>query len=425
MSEIGAARSDRDRDTHVTPVLFRDGSDRRKSARIPLPTPVRIGPPNGTPYALVSAIDLSRNGLFIDADRPVRIGARFSAEIELSQTKVYIPEAEVAYNRDHYAGSGFGVRFLVADEGALAAVAEEIDRVTDQTLIVRNKRGISDLPTLIPIPSEEPAMGVELSHYPEPEIVYESLLEPMCPDTVPPQPQAPAVKERLQVGLHRARHRFLERAKSAPMIFRGLAIAGALGLVASAALALAGEGGETAAPVRDPSEHGVGATTHQVLMGEKDVAALDKPAPVEPPAIEPATIEDPKVRRRLLPPLVVLDEEKVQAKPEAKPKVTPKPEPKRAIPKRAALPLDAVVLEGVEPGVQVLKTHVFRAPDRFVIDLTGQTRALAIPAFRRPVKMIRTGRHPDFFRVVVDLESPIESGKATVTEGGLVIELVQ
>src|SRR5262245_54381223 len=148
MSEIGAAPTHHD--THLMPVLFRDGRDRRRSARIPLSTQVRIGPPNGTPYALVSASDLSKGGLFIDADRPVRVGARFSAEIELpSHTKIYVPEAEVAYNRERHDGSGFGVRFVCLDEDALTAVSEEIDRVTDETSHIRSaKKDASELPTL-------------------------------------------------------------------------------------------------------------------------------------------------------------------------------------------------------------------------------------------------------------------------------------
>src|SRR5688572_27158651 len=182
MSEIGAAALEHD--THLMPILFRDGSDRRRSARIPLSTAVKIGPPNGTPYALVSASDLSKGGLFIDADRPVRVGARFSAEIELSHTKIYVPEAEVAYNRERRDGCGFGVRFVCLEEDALSAVEEEIARLSEH----------SDLPTLPPTHKPTAALGVEFSHYPEPEIVDEALeLESMI--------QASRLYERLQVGL--------------------------------------------------------------------------------------------------------------------------------------------------------------------------------------------------------------------------------
>lgn len=107
------------------------GVERRTSARIPIFGPVRMGPPSGEPYAPVSAANLSRSGLFIDADRPVRIGARFSAEIPLrSGGAVYVPEAEVAYFREHMTGSGFGVRFIDPPAEVVAALEREIALVT-------------------------------------------------------------------------------------------------------------------------------------------------------------------------------------------------------------------------------------------------------------------------------------------------------
>jgi hypothetical protein len=439
MSEIGAAPLDHD--THLMPILFRDGSDRRRSARIPLATQVRIGPPNGTPYALVSASDLSKGGLFIDADRPVRVGARFSAEIELpSHTKIYVSEAEVAYNRERRDGSGFGVRFVCLDEDALAAVAEEIDRVTDETSHIRSsKKDASELPTLPPARTRNtsiaPSLGVEFSEYPEPEIVDEALeLESMI--------QASRLSERLQAGLQKTRKQFLERAKSAPAVFRVLAITGAIGLVGSAAYAVAqGAGADAVAPAIDPTEHGVAASTHQVLMGTKDSAALDRPS-----AIEPASIEDPKLRRKLLPPLVVLEEEKVAARPlppvvkapvVKAPVAAVKPAPKaekrddsdskideaiarledKAIAKIDAKrkPSRTLQLGGIDPGARVIKTHLFKAPDRFVIDLAGQKGAIETPAG------VRSGRHPDFFRVVID--SPSESARATISGSKLLVTL--
>src|SRR5687767_3503584 len=94
-------------DTTLTPVLFRDGADRRAGARVPIRGAVKMGPPQGEPYAVVVASDLSRSGLFIEADRAVRVGARFSAEITLSSGEVvYVAEAEVAYNRDEKQGGG-------------------------------------------------------------------------------------------------------------------------------------------------------------------------------------------------------------------------------------------------------------------------------------------------------------------------------
>lgn len=437
MSEILANENP----TFLSPVMFPDGNDRRKSARIPLSTPVRVGPPNGTPYALVSATDLSKDGLFIDADRPVRVGARFCAEIELSDSKIYIPEAEVAYNRDRSTGSGFGVRFIAAEEEALLAVAEEVDRVTDQTLVVRDRsKNQSELPTLVP----EAALGVEFSEYPEPEIVEEALIrDSAAPHSViPPQTtEPPAPLARARYALKDTRHRFLERARRAPNVFRGLAIAGAAALIASAGFALfEGSQGDAidARPVT--TDRGVAASTHQVLMGKADVAALEKDSGAT--AKQPS---DRKARRKSLPPLVVLEEEDEPQKVDPKKAEPKKVEPKKVEPKKAKKPepkahgpmsntARAILGEpdgapsrlrigGIDSGATVLKTHVYEAPDRYVIDLIGQESALSIPSPDGRVRRIRTGRHPDYFRVVVDAGEPIDVGRASISGGTLQVEI--
>lgn len=160
-------------DTALSPALFADGADRRESPRIPLRHPVKVGPPNQGPESLVSARDLSAQGLFIDADRPVRVGARFSVEIVLDDDRrVYVPEAEVAYNREHGRGTGFGVRFVVIDPAARALLQQEIDRhfqvaLDPQTMIPsivaeepletpEEVVDVSDLPTLAPTASQMP-----------------------------------------------------------------------------------------------------------------------------------------------------------------------------------------------------------------------------------------------------------------------------
>lgn len=431
--------------TFLSPVLFADGSDRRQSARIPLSTPVKVGPPNGTPYALVSATDLSKNGLFIDADRPVRVGARFSAEIELPTVKIYIPEAEVAYNRDRTTGSGFGVRFITADEEALLAVAEEVDRVTDQTLVVRDRskpKSYSELPTLIP----ESTLGVEFSHYPEPEILDEALVrDSTLTESIPPpvtEPPAPFAGARF--ALKDGRQRFLERAKRAPNVFRALAVGGAAALVASAGFALfEGSQGDAVEAAPITSDRGVAASTHHVLMGKADVAALEKD-----PGLAEKTPATPKERRKSLPPLVVLEESDEVAKEPAPKKAEPKkpkpvkeakePEPKkkpkkaepkapsdtaRAILGEPAAGRSTIRIGGVDAGTTVLKTHVYEGPNRYVIDLIGQQSELTVPNAEGPVRGIRTGRHPDYFRIVVDAGAKIDAGRASISGGTLQVEL--
>ena len=67
----------------------------------------------------VSAADISTGGVFIDADRPVRVGARFSVQIELPDGEaIYIPEAQVVYNRERRQGAGFGASFVSFEDEA-------------------------------------------------------------------------------------------------------------------------------------------------------------------------------------------------------------------------------------------------------------------------------------------------------------------
>jgi hypothetical protein len=429
MSQIGAPREAND--THLMPVLFPNGTDRRASARVPLSTPVRIGPPNGTPYALVSASDLSKGGLFIDADRPVRVGALFSAEIELAGVKIYVPEAEVAYNRERENGSGFGVRFVTMDPEALEAVASEVDRVTDQTLVVRDRRrtaGTSDLPTLIP--SKRPhgsGLGVELSQYPEPEIVGEALDAGSVIGS-----ERPSGGDRMRPTIEETRQRFTERAKTAPRVFRALTIGGAAAMIASAGVALF-EGSQGGAVHAEPItvERGVTDSTHHVLMGQADADTLERAAPIQ----EVRRDE----RRRPLPPLVILDEapkaEKVDTPkpkpapavepiaPAAAPKVAPKAAPTKEA--RAEPQGRATRIAGIDPGARVLKTHVFHGPERFVIDVVGQSSPVAATSLASPARAMRTGKHPEFSRIVIDTDAELLAGRAHLSNGILVVELVR
>ncbi|MCK6545390.1 PilZ domain-containing protein [Myxococcota bacterium] len=139
-------------DTTLSPVLFRDGQDRRTSPRVPISGPVRMGPPGGEPYAVVSASDLSTGGLFIDADRAVKVGARFCLEITLSSGDiVYVAEAEVAYNRERVNGSGFGVRFVDVPVDVAAKLEREVGRHTHDVAL--------DLPKF---PSLPPVSQIEI-----------------------------------------------------------------------------------------------------------------------------------------------------------------------------------------------------------------------------------------------------------------------
>ncbi|MCA9549590.1 MAG: PilZ domain-containing protein, partial [Myxococcales bacterium] len=144
-------------------------ADRRRSARVPLAHPVRVGPPKEAPEALVSARDLSADGMFIDADRPVRVGARFSAEITLPDgQQIYVAQAEVAYNREHLHGAGFGVHFVEIDPVDRALIEAEVNRFVRAELgsttlvpsiIAARPAPVSELPTLAPTRSMLEARG--------------------------------------------------------------------------------------------------------------------------------------------------------------------------------------------------------------------------------------------------------------------------
>ncbi|MEL6185137.1 MAG: PilZ domain-containing protein, partial [Myxococcota bacterium] len=138
-------------------------AERRASARVPLDRPVRIGPPGGYPHASVTARDLSPGGLFIDAERDVRVGARFSVAIPLrSGHDAYIPEAEVVDNRSG-TERGFGVRFVKLSAEARRALEDEVsDRayVTLRTIPVSQEPHSFDdvdFPTMDPMPVPGPA----------------------------------------------------------------------------------------------------------------------------------------------------------------------------------------------------------------------------------------------------------------------------
>lgn len=119
--------------------------ERRSSARVPLTAPVRIGPPGGLPYAAVSARDLSAGGLFVDAERNVRVGARFSVEVPLTNgQRVYVSEAEVIDNRRRGDARGFGARFVVLSSEGRRLLEEEVCERASVTL--RPSAGRRDAP---------------------------------------------------------------------------------------------------------------------------------------------------------------------------------------------------------------------------------------------------------------------------------------
>lgn len=460
-------------DTFIGPVLFADGMDRRATARIPLASRVRIGPPNGLPTSVVSASDLSVGGLFIDADREVRVGARFSVEVPLDDgSRVYVAEAEVAYNRERPSSSGFGVRFVTIDVDAAHLIANAIEKVTGFTTDVidrprkkpkAERTGLSALPTIVPAPL------TDFSDLPEPSVLHESVVLDAELDLAEERrPATPGwwtrTSARTTDALHDVHLAVIERLRRAPRIAQGIAFIGAAALTTALAITLWSGGDAKAVEPKNTDGPNVPASTHQVLMGQAPIDALEAPSD-EPVLVKPSSAK----KRVTLPPLVRLDEPKpevAKAEPaksevaKAEPaklqpsKATPakpepsKPEPAKAEPAKEALAKaqDApeaeapkakfstaaqAILGGSEdrvkiplaPGARVLKTHVFSNPTRYVIDVTDQPCPIAAPAPTGAVTRIRSGRHPEYCRIVMDLDQPLDAGRWSMAGDTLVVTL--
>ncbi len=64
----------------------------------------------------------------------------------------------------------------------------------------------------------------------------------------------------------------------------------------------------------------------------------------------------------------------------------------------------------VSPNARVLRTYVFKAPDRFVVDLVDQTEPIAVLS-NEGKEPPRFGKHPEFTRIVLDSAKPIQRGE--------------
>lgn len=481
------------------PLLGGD-ADRRRSPRVPLAHPVRVGPPKEAPEALVSARDLSADGMFIDADRPVRVGARFSAEITLPDgQQIYVAQAEVAYNREHLHGAGFGVHFVEIDPVDRALIEAEVNRfvraeVGSTTLvpsiIAARPAPVSELPTLAPTRSMLEARGASdidgleavISLPPEPTL---GSATPEAPD-LSTELEHPAedpsagswgrhslelsddidegdVEDEAHDARRVARDSWLGRYLPGALVLAGL------GAVVSVAIGLLFDSSGEALAV-EPASSGVSSGTQAVLMGETQDVLPVTPAPEVDPAAP---------KKRPLPPLVLVDEAwdrdgakapaaeapasaaaqpapaakapatkapavepaPVKEAPVAEPAPAAKAEPAPAVepaPEAKAKPAPRAMSEAarailgetpetvtlaVSPGVRVLRTHVLHQPERFVVDLVGQAAPLAVPAGHGIVSQIRVGKHPEYTRLVIDVQAPLQAGQAELVGGRLQVTL--
>jgi len=400
------------------PTFLGQPPERRRSARVPISGPIRVGPPHRDPHARLSATDLSTGGMFIDADRPVRVGARFCAEIVLSDGRhLYIPEAEVAYNRDRPHGAGFGVRFVDLSDDVRQMLEDEVARLGSEPMA---EEGVD-----LGLDDREPTVSV-------PPLATDAPDAPGLASTAPLPLDRPERFERRRASDAWSRLRHEARAMTAQLPSLWLVLAGLGGalLVAAVGLVIWAELSTAPRVVTRPADavpSGLTSKTHQRLMGEDVPEDLPPLAPLVPPAAldregvadrasGPAPSSDaapaPKTRGARLerrPPAA-------SASGEAPAGSRPDPLPPGAAPiGRVGLPEDA----------RIERTSRLRSPPRFVVDVVGLDRMpdrVEVDASR--VDRVRFGRHEGFGRLVFDLTR--SAGRLThrpVTGGFRLVEL--
>jgi uncharacterized protein (TIGR02266 family) len=103
---------------------FLRGGARRAQARVAVETRVQIRRANAQEWG--TARNLSRGGIFVEAEAPVAPGAEVALEFTLPETSVWLsPTAEVVWRRESHGElpAGIGLRFLALD----GASARQID----------------------------------------------------------------------------------------------------------------------------------------------------------------------------------------------------------------------------------------------------------------------------------------------------------
>ncbi len=340
---------------------------------------------------------MSRGGVFVEAPTTVRVGTRFSAELELSSGEhVYIPEAEVAHVGTGPV-QGFGIRFINLPARVERVLQKEMARLDSAP---RPSRA----PTLVLAEDEDPASGSD-------GLAASAWIEPM---TGLPEPLDTEIDERHPM-----------RMPSHWMIMLGL---GCSLLVAAAVFVVVAELGEEPPAVKtvglDPS--GLPSETHDVLMEKAEPPAMDL-APEEDVDLAPLPLvpeRTPELARTA----------KAGPSEGAKGEAAPERGPGRPLRDRKASESRAAktVLDGTPrmiefelPTAARIKTaYALRSPPRFVVDLLDVDREPK-PRTEDPlVRRVRFGRHPGFSRIVLDLIQPLDSGEAKLRGGRLSVRLI-
>lgn len=461
-------------DTWIAAVPFPDGTDRRQSARVPCALRVRLGPPKAPPQTTLLAEDLSTGGVFVRCAEPVQVGARFSIELALASGEtVYVPDAEVLYNVQSDTRRGFGARFVSVSREAMQRLVtaasfesditppklrevsasmileatSEIPQARLKHTVAIDVRGAMPMPrvsdlslasirpvkigdraftAVLPVREGEEVHGAsayedEDEDVPTPEPLADTLV-PMSTEPVEAQhldDEDGFDAEDMHDGIDwqprevRARansplRRFARRVRSRPLVFAAACASCAMIIVAGVSLVRRGD----EALASRPAPPRISNATHRALTSPLPAAPAVVPAPAPEPAPAPAVAVKAPAGKA----------EPVRAEPPKKP--LPELVSVAPVKSRAVEPPPSVVL-GVAPGTKVLRTYVFKNPDRFVVDLVGQPQLPSIVSRAPGVPEPRIGKHPEYLRVVIDSTASIERGSVEKRGERLEIRLVR
>lgn len=375
--------------------------------------------------------------MFVDADRPVRVGARFCAEIVLSDGRhVYIPEAEVAYNRDRPHGAGFGVRFLEVPAEARRLLGEEVARLGREPEVEEVEE-----PTFASFDETEielsvPPLAVEMSsEAPDASTPASAALVDTTPIGRSGLGGRPGAR-RATGPWERVRHEVRAMAAQLPSLWLVLAGLGAALLVAAFGLVIWAEISEAprvvSRPLDDaPAAAGLSSATHQRLTGAKVEEELPPLVPLEPPTMLEA-------------PAAAVDAAPEATSPGAKPAPgdvrpaapssaaardtasTPAPEASGGTPGADRMPPGAAAIARVRlpPGAEVLRSSRLREPARYVVDVRGLTlEPTETDVDGSRIERVRFGRHDGFGRLVFDLTG--STGRLRHVQAGPDLRLVE
>jgi hypothetical protein len=429
-------------------------NERRASARVPLDRPVRIGRAGGLPYASVSARDLSAGGLFIDAERSVRVGARFSVEVPLEGgDRVYVSEAEVVDNRRREDGGGFGVRFVSLSADARALLEAE---VAQRAYVTLRSGPREDEPSGFDI-GEAPTIGPELGslELPSSEVGddvqgVDAAMGSVIPSgTGRPEVGGPTMRVRARTRWSKMKAWM----RSIPALSGVLYALGAAALLVVAVAVVADEPAPESVEL-EASPRGAPPAIFDTVVEGTAPGGLVRPEAREPEGevVHRLPEREAPARRASASPGGALEgpeaaagagEEAARA-PDAAPAArsgrageeaekapAPRPagRPRRAPEENAARAPAAQVGRAVLLDVPLaaaarIKTHyVLRKPERFVVDLVGVRAKPELPAPGGRVRRVRFGRHDGFVRIVVDAAARIASGEARMAGDHLKLSL--